>query len=84
MAGSSVSITPQTRDTVLSSSIGTHLFSVSFAVLLCVPVSGLMLDNVGARPLAGFFTGVVLLGGIFYVVSRSLVAGSWHSFKMKI
>ena len=54
-------------------------FFVSFAVLLTVPMGGILLDRMGAQALAGLMTASVVLGGICYGAARALMIGDWFS-----
>ncbi|KAB8239039.1 major facilitator superfamily domain-containing protein [Aspergillus alliaceus] len=51
---------------------GTMTFMISFGVLHSLPLSGVMLENLGRQSLAGSLTAIVFLGG--YVISR---LGDW-------
>ncbi|KAJ3532443.1 hypothetical protein NM208_g8432 [Fusarium decemcellulare] len=63
---------------------GTWTFFVSFSVLLAIPLSGLLLDNMGTQALAGLLTAVVFLGGVCYVAARALMVGKLLSPKIKM
>lgn len=59
-------------------------FLVNFAVLLAVPLSGLMLDHLGTRPLTSLLTGDLFLGVVFYVLARGALLGRWLSLRQKV
>lgn len=59
-------------------------FFVSFALLLTIPLSGMMLENMGVQALAGLLTALTFLGGVCYFAARALLIGEWLSHKTKI
>ncbi|KAF7564048.1 hypothetical protein G7046_g86 [Stylonectria norvegica] len=63
---------------------GTMNFVISFALLISVPLSGIMLQNMGSQALAGLFIAVVFLAGACYIAARALLIGKWVSPKTKI
>ena len=65
----------------LTSELGTMNFVISFAVLLCVPIGGIMLEHMGAQALAGLYLAIVVLGGGCFFAARALLIGEWFSFK---
>ncbi|EEU39076.1 uncharacterized protein NECHADRAFT_42940 [Fusarium vanettenii 77-13-4] len=89
-SGSFLSITPvvcmgktcETKD--YGRYYGTMNCVISFALLIALPTSGSMLDNMGAQALAGLLTAVVFIGGACYFAARALLIGQWLSPKTKI
>ncbi|KAF4470485.1 transporter mch4 [Fusarium albosuccineum] len=88
-SGSFLSITPvcmgktcETKD--YGRYYGTMNFVISFALLIALPTSGSMLDNMGAQALAGLLMAVVFVGGACYFAARALLIGQWLSPKTKI
>ncbi|RSM20622.1 hypothetical protein CDV31_000600 [Fusarium ambrosium] len=88
-SGSFLSITPvcmgktcETKD--YGRCYGTMNCVISFALLIALPTSGSMLDNMGAQALAGLLMAVVLMGGACYFAARALLIGEWLSPKTKI
>lgn len=59
-------------------------FVISFAVLVCIPIGGIMLDQMGPQALAGLWIAIVALGGGCIVAARALLIGQWFSFKTNI
>lgn len=49
---------------------GTCYFFASLATLVCVPISGELIESVGAQPMVGFFCAVLSVSLIFFVLSR--------------
>ncbi|KAI8667227.1 hypothetical protein LRP88_01025 [Fusarium phalaenopsidis] len=88
-SGSFLSITPvcmgktcETKD--YGRYYGTMNCVISFALLIALPTSGSMLDNMGAQALAGLLMAVVFIGGACYFAARALLIGQWLSPKTKI
>ncbi|KAF4949768.1 hypothetical protein FGADI_8636 [Fusarium gaditjirri] len=69
-SGSFLSITP-----------GMMNFVTAFALLIALPTSGAMLENMGPQALAGLFTGMTAVGGACYFAARALLIGKWLSPK---
>ncbi|EMT70946.1 Putative transporter MCH4 [Fusarium odoratissimum] len=69
-SGSFLSITP-----------GMMNFVTAFALLIALPTSGAMLENMGPQALAGLFTGMTAVGGACYFAARALLIGRWLSPK---
>ncbi|KAF5672075.1 monocarboxylate transporter [Fusarium denticulatum] len=67
-SGSFLSITP-----------GMMNFAIAFALLIALPTSGAMLENMGPQALAGLFTGMTAVGGACYFAARALLIGKWLS-----
>ncbi|RBR04971.1 hypothetical protein FVER53590_08946 [Fusarium verticillioides] len=67
-SGSFLSITP-----------GMMNFVTAFALLIALPTSGAMLENMGPQALAGLFTGMTAVGGACYFAARALLIGKWLS-----
>ncbi|KAL4875183.1 major facilitator superfamily domain-containing protein [Aspergillus karnatakaensis] len=63
---------------------GASTFITSFAVLLSVPLSGIMLDSLGVRALAGLLGAAVFVGGICVSAARGTFTSHWYSIKEKI
>ncbi|KAM0561449.1 hypothetical protein ACHAPJ_003330 [Fusarium lateritium] len=56
-------------------------FVVAFSLLVALPSSGAMLENMGAQALVGLFTGLTLVGGACNFAARALLVGQWLSPK---
>ncbi|KAF4344148.1 monocarboxylate transporter 2 [Fusarium beomiforme] len=56
-------------------------FVTAFALLIALPTSGAMLENMGPQALAGLFTGMTAVGGACYLAARALLIGKWLSPK---
>ncbi|KAH7216815.1 major facilitator superfamily domain-containing protein [Fusarium oxysporum] len=56
-------------------------FVTAFALLIALPTSGAMLENMGPQALAGLFTGMTAVGGACYFAARALLIGRWLSPK---
>ncbi|KAG9502613.1 hypothetical protein J7337_005443 [Fusarium musae] len=69
-SGSFLSITP-----------GMMNFVTAFALLIALPTSGAMLENMGPQALAGLFTGMTAVGGACYFAARALLIGKWLSLR---
>ncbi|RBQ67035.1 hypothetical protein FVER14953_08946 [Fusarium verticillioides] len=54
-------------------------FVTAFALLIALPTSGAMLENMGPQALAGLFTGMTAVGGACYFAARALLIGKWLS-----
>ncbi|CAM1509901.1 Fc.00g002360.m01.CDS01 [Cosmosporella sp. VM-42] len=63
---------------------GTMNSVLSFALLLSLPLCGLMIENMGAQALAGLLIAIVFLGGGCYFAARALLIGEWFALKTKI
>ncbi|KAF5658877.1 monocarboxylate transporter 2 [Fusarium circinatum] len=70
-SGSFLSITPVC--------MGMMNFVTAFALLIALPASGAMLENMGPQALAGLFTGMTAVGGACYFAARALLIGKWLS-----
>ena len=64
--------------------LGTMNSVLSFALLIALPLSGLMIENMGAQALAGLLIAIVFLGGGCYFAARALLIGKWFALKTKI
>lgn len=60
---------------------GTMNFLNSFSLLISIPLSGIMLEKMGAEALGGFLASVVFVGGSSYYVARSLILKKWFAFR---
>ncbi|KAJ4028475.1 hypothetical protein NW752_000733 [Fusarium irregulare] len=56
-------------------------FVTAFALLIALPTSGAMLENMGPQALAGLFTALTAVGGACNVAARALLIGKWLSPK---
>ena len=56
-------------------------FVTAFALLIALPTSGAMLENMGPQALAGLFTALTAVGGACNVAARALLIGKWPSPK---
>ncbi|KAF4961789.1 hypothetical protein FSARC_10085 [Fusarium sarcochroum] len=63
---------------------GSTNFAVGIALLVANPVSGIMLEKLGAQPLACFYLAIVVLAGVSFTVARGLLLGSFTTFKAKM
>ncbi|KAM5346245.1 hypothetical protein ACJ41O_009250 [Fusarium nematophilum] len=63
---------------------GSTNFAVGIALLLANPLSGIMLEKLGAQPLACFYLAIVFLAGISFTVARSLLIKNWFVFWKKM
>ncbi|KAF4439182.1 hypothetical protein F53441_12646 [Fusarium austroafricanum] len=63
---------------------GSTNFAVAISLLIANPVSGIMLEKLGAKPLACFYLGIVVLAGVAFSVARGLLLGSFTKLKVKI
>ncbi|KAM0430992.1 hypothetical protein ACHAPT_005626 [Fusarium lateritium] len=63
---------------------GTMNCVISFALLIALPTSGSMLENMGAQALAGLLMAIVFVGGACYFAARALLIGQWLSPRTKI
>ncbi|KUI53623.1 putative transporter MCH4 [Cytospora mali] len=79
-SGSFTSLTPvcmgktcETKD--YGRYFGTMYFFVSFLILLAVPMGGQMLSSFGTRALAELYVGIVIVGGIAFLIARQLLHG---------
>lgn len=57
-------------------------FFVSFSLLLTVPLGGQMLSTFGTRALAGLYVGIVLAGGVCFLLARQVLYGK-RGFDLK-
>ncbi|KAF5656942.1 monocarboxylate transporter [Fusarium heterosporum] len=53
----------------------------AFALLVALPSSGAMLENMGPQALTGLFTALTAVGGACYFAARALLIGEWLSPK---
>ncbi|KAH8679140.1 major facilitator superfamily domain-containing protein [Ilyonectria robusta] len=60
---------------------GTMNFVVAFSLLISLPLSGIMLDNMGAQPLAGLYIAILFVGAVCMFAARALLIGKWLSPK---
>ncbi|KAF4463212.1 monocarboxylate transporter 2 [Fusarium albosuccineum] len=63
---------------------GSTNFSVGIALLLANPLSGIMLEKLGAQPLACFYLAIVFLAGISFTVARGLLIGNFSTLWTKM
>lgn len=54
---------------------------VAFSLLISLPLSGIMLDNMGAQPLAGLYIAILFVGAVCMFAARALLIGKWLSPK---
>ncbi|UZP35607.1 hypothetical protein NXS19_003423 [Fusarium pseudograminearum] len=59
-------------------------FVTAFALLIALPSSGAMLENMGPQALAGLFTALTAVGGACNFAARALLIGEWLSPKTVI
>ncbi|ROW01303.1 hypothetical protein VMCG_05981 [Cytospora schulzeri] len=79
-SGSFISLTPVCMGKTCGTEdygryFGTMYFFVSFSLLLAVPMGGQMLSTFGTRALAELYVGIVLLGGVCFMIARQLLHG---------
>ncbi|KAJ4316006.1 hypothetical protein N0V84_008070 [Fusarium piperis] len=63
---------------------GSTNFSVGIALLLANPLSGIMLEKLGAQPLACFYLAIVFVAGVSFIVARGLLIGNFTTFWSKM
>ncbi|KAK7426129.1 hypothetical protein QQZ08_007439 [Neonectria magnoliae] len=63
---------------------GTMNCIVSFSLLLSLPLSGIMYDNMGAQPLAGLYIAILFIGAVCMTAARALLIGQWLSLRTVI
>ncbi|KAM0331950.1 hypothetical protein ACHAPQ_005854 [Fusarium lateritium] len=63
---------------------GSSNFSVGIALLVANPVSGIMLEKLGAQPLACFYLAIVVLAGVSFMVARGLLLGNFTSMRTRV
>jgi len=59
-------------------------FIVSFALLICIPIGGHMLEVMGPMALSGFYLAIVFLTGACFFGARALLAGGLTNFRYRI
>ncbi|KAM5523890.1 MFS monocarboxylate transporter [Fusarium oxysporum f. sp. phaseoli] len=64
--------------------LGTLNFTVSFALLITVPIGGQMLQTLGGQALAGLYVGVLCIAAFGIYITRSLLVDSWTSFQTRV
>ncbi|KAF4911940.1 Riboflavin transporter MCH5 [Colletotrichum fructicola] len=74
--------TCQTKD--YGRCFGSMNFTVSFALLITVPIGGQILESIGGMALAGLYVGVLCMAGGCILASRSLLVQSWLDYKVRI
>lgn len=57
---------------------------VAFALLLAIPMSGMLLEHLGIQLLACFYLAIVCLAGVSFYVARALLIGKWFVLWEKI
>lgn len=67
--------------TRLTTTKGMMNFVTAFALLVALPSSGAMLENMGPQALAGLFTALTAVGGACNFAARALLVGEWLSPK---
>ncbi|KAF4994231.1 hypothetical protein FDECE_13170 [Fusarium decemcellulare] len=60
---------------------GSTNMCVAVALLLAIPLSGMMLEKLGPQLLACFYLAIIALAGLCFVVARGLLIGNWRVFK---
>ncbi|KAH7153582.1 major facilitator superfamily domain-containing protein [Dactylonectria macrodidyma] len=63
---------------------GSTNFAVAFSLLISIPLSGIMLENMGARPLACLFLALIFLAGLCFFAARALLIGKLVDFRTKM
>lgn len=63
---------------------GSSNMCVAVALLLAIPLSGMMLEKLGSQLLACFYLGMIVLAGISFVVARGLLIGNFFVLKRKM
>ncbi|KAF7557380.1 hypothetical protein G7Z17_g730 [Cylindrodendrum hubeiense] len=63
---------------------GSTNFAVAFALLLSIPVSGIMLEKMGAQALACLFLAIIFLAGLCFFAARALLVGKLVDFRTKM
>ncbi|KAI5457632.1 major facilitator superfamily domain-containing protein [Mariannaea sp. PMI_226] len=60
---------------------GTMNLVVSVSLLISLPLSGIMLDNMGGQALAGLYIAILFLAAVCFFAARALLIGQWFSLK---
>ncbi|KAH7235518.1 major facilitator superfamily domain-containing protein [Fusarium tricinctum] len=63
---------------------GSSNLAVGIALLIANPVSGIMLEKLGAQPLACFYLAIVVLAGVSFMVARGLLLGNFTTLRTKV
>lgn len=63
---------------------GSTNFAVGISLLLAIPLSGIMLEKLGAQALACFYLAIILLAGASFYTARALLIGKWLVFFTKM
>jgi MFS family permease len=63
---------------------GTVYFIASLATLICIPISGELVETVGPQPMVAFFCAVVGLSLVSFTLSRWACVGRRWVVKVKI
>ncbi|PQE16643.1 major facilitator superfamily transporter protein [Rutstroemia sp. NJR-2017a BBW] len=77
-SGSFISLTPVCMGKTCDADdygryFGTMYFFVSFSLLLASPLGGKMLQTFGTQALAGLYVGLVVVGGVCFLLARQLL-----------
>ncbi|KAJ4244411.1 hypothetical protein NW762_014539 [Fusarium torreyae] len=63
---------------------GTLNFLTSFSLLITIPTSGTMIEEMGTQALSGLLTGVLALALVCLFAARAALVGRWFAIKTKI
>ncbi|KAF5524537.1 Riboflavin transporter MCH5 [Colletotrichum aenigma] len=74
--------TCQTKD--YGRCFGSMNFTVSFALLITVPIGGQILESIGGMALAGLYVGVLCMAGGCILAPRFLLVQSWFDYRVRI
>jgi hypothetical protein len=57
---------------------------VAVALLLANPLSGILLEKLGAQLLGCFYLAIIVLAAIFFITGRSLLLGQWFVLRKRL
>ncbi|CZR38146.1 uncharacterized protein FPRO_06663 [Fusarium proliferatum ET1] len=63
---------------------GSTNMCVAVALLLANPLSGILLEKLGAQLLGCFYLAIIVLAAIFFITGRSLLLGKWLILRRRL
>ncbi|KAK2688075.1 Riboflavin transporter MCH5 [Fusarium oxysporum f. sp. cubense] len=63
---------------------GSTNMCVAVALLLANPLSGILLERLGAQLLGCFYLAIIVLAAIFFITGRSLLLGKWLVLRRRL
>ncbi|KAG5802789.1 hypothetical protein H9Q74_012360 [Fusarium xylarioides] len=63
---------------------GSTNMCVAVALLLANPLSGILLEKLGAQLLGCFYLAIIVLAAIFFITGRSLLLGKWLVLRRRL